>query len=284
MLDIMQSSKNAMMAFEQALRAQTSNMGNMDTVGYKTLKYSFKTIFNQVLQGGSAGDSSFGGTNPLQLGPSVALGGVNVDFSQGDIGQGSTLDAAVIGNGLFMVSPDQGKTFYYTRAGNFKLDGNGNVLDSSGRQLYGYKANDDGTTFNTASPTPMNIGSRTDIGWQANGSLGILVDNYADTDKTGKQPFLYQIALTDFPNKSGLVQHDGTTFVPTPSAGIQFNPGAPGTGIYGEVRSQAIEKSNVFFIGETVDAIEVQRAMSASLTAIKIASEQIQSVIQKIGG
>ena len=51
----------------------------------------------------------------------------------------------------------------------------------------------------------------------------------------------------------------------------------------GQALSQAIEKSNVFFIGETVDAMEVQRAMSASLTAVKIASQQIENIIQQLG-
>ena len=64
---------------------------------------------------------------------------------------------------------------------------------------------------------------------------------------------------------------------------IPFTPGQPAADGMAEAVSQAIEKSNVFFIGETVDAMEVQRAMSASLTAVKIASQQIQNIIQQLG-
>ena len=93
----------------------------------------------------------------------------------------------------------------------------------------------------------------------------------------------FQIALSDFPNKAALIQHDGTTFKATPAAGIPFIPVPAGTSGMGEAVSGSVEKSNVFFTGETVDAMEVQRAMSASLTAVKIASEQIQNIIQQLG-
>ncbi len=83
-------------------------------------------------------------------------------------------------------------------------------------------------------------------------------------------------------NVEGMTQHDGTSFEESPASGSPSATGVPGTGTFGEVMAQSLEKSNVFFIGETIDSIEVQRAMSAVLTAIKTASDQISQVINRL--
>ncbi|MDD5456149.1 MAG: flagellar hook-basal body complex protein [Candidatus Margulisbacteria bacterium] len=286
MLDIMKNGENAMRAFETALRIQTANMGNMSTVGYKSLKYSFKTIFNKVLNTGSAGTIDTGGTNPNQEGSTVGLANIWVDFSQGEIGSGGKLDLALQGNGMFMVSPDNGRTFLYTRSGNFKFSQDGFLLDNSGRQVYGFKYLGNGQ-YDTTNISPIKANDSATAGWQYQGRSGILVNDYDASQKNvgdleNAKP-LYKVALTDFPNSAALIQHDGTTYRATPAAGIPFSPAVSGENGMAEAISQAVEKSNVFFIGETVDAMEVQRAMSASLTAVKIASQQIQNIIQQLG-
>ncbi|MEI7942448.1 MAG: flagellar hook basal-body protein [Candidatus Riflemargulisbacteria bacterium] len=283
MLDIMKNGENAMRAFETALRLQTANMGNMSTTGYKSLKYSFKTVFNKVINTGSAGSLQQGGTNPHQEGSSVALANITIDFSQGELGTGNKLDLAIQGNGLFIVSPDNGNTFLYTRAGNFQLNEQGELQDNSGRSVYGYKSIGNGE-FDTSRIEPIIVENTVNAGWQTAGTKGILVENVtlsAQSLELGVP--LYQVALTDFPNKSALIQHDGSTYKATPAAGIPFDPSPPLVNGMGQAMSQSVEKSNVFFIGETVDAMEIQRAMSASLTAVKIASQQIENIIQQLG-
>lgn len=283
MLDIMKNGENAMRAFETALRLQTANMGNMSTTGYKSLKYSFKTVFNKVINTGSAGSLQQGGTNPHQEGSSVALANITIDFSQGELGTGNKLDLAVQGNGLFIVSPDQGNTFLYTRSGNFQLSEIGELQDNSGRSVYGYKSIGNGA-FDTSKIEPIIVGNTVNAGWQSSGTKGIMVENVTLSEQSLELGVpLYQVALTDFPNKSALIQHDGTTYKATPAAGIPFEPSPPLVNGMGQAMSHAVEKSNVFFIGETVDAMEIQRAMSASLTAVKIASQQIENIIQQLG-
>ncbi|MEI7502598.1 MAG: flagellar hook basal-body protein [Paludibacter sp.] len=279
----MKNGENAMRAFETALRLQTANMGNMSTTGYKSLKYSFKTVFNKVINTGSAGSLQQGGTNPHQEGSSVALANITIDFSQGELGTGNKLDLAIQGNGLFIVSPDNGNTFLYTRAGNFQLNEQGELQDNSGRSVYGYKSIGNGE-FDTSRIEPIIVENTVNAGWQTAGTKGILVENVtlsAQSLELGVP--LYQVALTDFPNKSALIQHDGSTYKATPAAGIPFDPSPPLVNGMGQAMSQSVEKSNVFFIGETVDAMEIQRAMSASLTAVKIASQQIENIIQQLG-
>ncbi|MDR1323983.1 MAG: flagellar basal body rod protein FlgG, partial [Candidatus Margulisbacteria bacterium] len=92
-----------------------------------------------------------------------------------------------------------------------------------------------------------------------------------------------QLALADFTNVEGLTQYDGSLLKESVVSGTR-STGTPGTGAFGTVEPQSLEKSNVFYTGETIDAIEVQRAMSAVLSAIKIASDQISQVINKLLG
>ncbi|GBR76583.1 flagellar basal body rod protein FlgG [Candidatus Termititenax persephonae] len=269
LLDIIRRSKNAMNAFDQSLRIHTNNGANMATTGYKALKQSFKTVFNDVVNEGFQGTGFTGQVNPVQFGSGVSLGDVSLDFSQGALGEGGALDCAISGRGLFMVSPDGGSTVYYTRNGSFHVDTTGQyIVDSSGRTLMGESG-------------PISTGGATDLGW---GPDGVLLSNYtAYADGTEEAQQIGQIAIADFTNVEGMTQYDGTALKESLVSGAR-STGASGTGSLGTIEPQALEKSNVFYTGETIDAIEVQRAMSAVLSAIKIASDQISQVINKLMG
>lgn len=275
-LDIIAQARNAMNAFEESLKIHSANSSHLSTTGYKTLRNSFKTVFNEVVsQGLERGDVS---SNPVQYGSSVTMGNVSLDFTQGSLGEGGALDCAISGRGLFIVSPDGGKTRYYSRAGEFHVDTTGQyIVDSSGRVLMGTTVGGSATSL-----SPIRTDGNTDLGWTIG---GVLISNYT-AYKAGTEPAapLYQIALADFPNVEGLVQYDGTTFKESVVSGSPNRYGLSGDTTFGTIEPQQIEKSNVFFIGETIDALEVQRAMSAALTAIKMANDQISQVINKLFG
>ena len=268
LLDIVRRAKNAMNAYNESLRIHTNNSANMATIGYKALKQSFKTVFNDVVNEGFQGEGTAGQINPMQFGSGVSLGGISLDFSQGALGEGGQLDCAVSGRGLFIVSPDGGSTFYYTRNGNFHVDTTGQyIVDTSGRMLIG------------EGDSPVSTGGYTDLGWGPN---GILIGNYtAYRDGTAPAIQVGRIQLADYTNVEGMVQYDGTALKESSVSGTRYT-GFSGEGSFGTVESESLEKSNVFYTGETIDAIEVQRAMSATLSAIKIASDQISQVINKL--
>lgn len=289
LMDVMTNGKNAMKAFDQALQLSTANMGNVETNGYKSLQYSFQTIFNDVVRGGSAArmDGS-GGVNPLQMGSSVALGGVNLDFEQGEMKEGNDMNLAVLGTGMYVVSEDGGNSFLYTRNSEFGFDSDGYVVDPEGRRLYGFKIAEDGSVI-TNKLVPVKSDGYTDVGWEYKADSGKLIAGYSqykyavenDMDLPETKS-LYQVALTSFVNRSGLVQNDGTTFKPTVASGDPL-PYKVSGGDYGNAYSQTIEESNVFYVGEMLEALGVQRAMQASLTAVKMANQQIQNVVQQLG-
>lgn len=118
MLKLMSQAKNAIEAYNTALEASSANIANMSVTGYKRLDVSFQSVFEKVLSHGSAARGNLGGTNPRQTGQGMTLSGVSVDFSAGEYVDGTGLDLALSGQGLFMVSADGGSSYLYTRAGN----------------------------------------------------------------------------------------------------------------------------------------------------------------------
>lgn len=269
MLDIMNQTKNAIEAYNEALKATSSNIANMNVTGYKRVDVSFQSIFEQVLNRGTAASGDQGGTNPRQFGEGMALSNVVVDFSSGEYVTGTSLDLAISGQGLFVLSPDGGNSYLYTRAGKFSIDSSGNLL-SNGMQVYGL--DDSG---NVTPITGLPSGNTTSYRWQSDGTLQYTTDGttYVSTG--------YRIALTYFANPGGLAQAQGTAFSETVASGTAATFQAPGSGV-GSLKTGQLEQSNVFYLGETITAMELQRAMSGNLTMLRMASDLISQFISKL--
>ncbi|MCU0640468.1 MAG: flagellar hook-basal body complex protein [Candidatus Margulisbacteria bacterium] len=271
MLDVMSQAKNAIEAYNAALKISSSNLANMNVPGYKSLKSSFQSVFERILSQGTAGTTDQGGTNPRQLGQGMSIAGTSVDFSNGDTTGGTPIDLAIAGPGLFIVSGDNGVSYLYSRAGNFNVDSDGN-LTSNGLQVYGLD--------NSGNLTPISglpSGVKTDYRWLDDGTLQYTADGGTTYTDTG-----YHIALTTFPNPSGLAQAQGTSFAATLASGTATNPTTPG-GSAGIIKPGQVEQSNVVYLSETIYSLELQRALSGNLSMVRMASDLISSVIQKLG-
>jgi len=273
MFDVMEQAKNAIEAYNTALKASSANIANMNVSGYKKIDVSFQSIFERVLNRGTAAGIELGGTNPRQFGSGMALSNVSLDFSAGEYVSGTGLDLAISGNGLFVVSPDGGSNYLYTRSGNFEIDANHN-LTSNGMQVYGF--NSAGTVVPI---TGLPYGNKANYQWTSNGVL-----QYSDAPTADPPQYIntgYSIALTYFANPSGLTQAQGTAFAESAASGSAATLQAPG-GAVGSVKPNNIEQSNVFYLSETIDAMELQRAMNGNLTVLKMASDIISQFINKL--
>jgi flagellar hook protein FlgE len=270
MYEAISQARNAIQAYNTALQAASSNITNMNVSGYKRIDVSFQSIFEKVLSRGTAAAGDMGGTNPIQFGQGMGVSETSVDFTEGEYITGKSLDLAISGQSLFVVSPDGGFSYLYTRSGNFEIDAAGN-LTSNGMPVYGI---DGAGALVPISNLPS--GNSADYQWQADGTLQYSADGGTTWTSTG-----FRIALTSFPNPNGLVQAQGTTFAETPASGNAFGAQAPG-GAFGAVRPGQIEQSNVFYLGETIDALEAQRAMSANLAVIRLASDMISEFIKAV--
>ncbi|NPV92045.1 MAG: flagellar hook protein FlgE [Firmicutes bacterium] len=121
-----------------------SNIANVNTVGYKKSRVTFRDALYQNLRGASSPQGNRGGTNPQQIGLGMNLSTVDV-IHDGSSSQstGKTTDLCIQQGGYFIVN-DGGRNFF-TRAGNFDFDQTGNFVNlANGYQVMGYLANANG--------------------------------------------------------------------------------------------------------------------------------------------
>ena len=120
------------------------NIANINTIGYKTGRTTFREALVQTLRGPGRATALTGGSNPVQLGLGMSVGTVDNIFSQGALETtGQLTDLALQGSGFFILS--DGQKEFYTRAGGFGLDGRSNLVDpSNGLFLQGKMAGNDG--------------------------------------------------------------------------------------------------------------------------------------------
>lgn len=105
------------------------NIANVNTVGFKASRVNFRDGFAQVLAAATQAQDTRGGRNPAQVGSGVTLGSINADFTQGSLeGTGRAFDLAIEGSGFFVLG--DGSRNYYSRAGDFQLDGSGRLVQA----------------------------------------------------------------------------------------------------------------------------------------------------------
>ena len=113
-----------------------SNIANINTVGYKSSRVTFRELLTQTIRGATRPVAGVtGGTNPVQIGLGTVVQSIDPTFAQGNLqNTGKITDLAIEGDGFFILS--DGSSRYYTRAGTFTFDGLGQ-LSSTGTALAG---------------------------------------------------------------------------------------------------------------------------------------------------
>jgi flagellar hook protein FlgE len=104
------------------------NIANVNTTAFKSDKFSFANVLSQ-----SMGTSTTDG-----IGRGVQFNGVSPSWSQGSIENTSNAtDMAINGKGFFMVEDNSGSAFY-TRAGEFTFDREGQLVNPDGLFVQGF--------------------------------------------------------------------------------------------------------------------------------------------------
>jgi flagellar hook protein FlgE len=113
-------------AFSKGLQTISNNVTNLNTPGFKSTSFTFADSFSY----GGLGSSFSRYVTSTQVGAGVRYGAESIDFRQGDLRQsGGDLDLAIQGTGLLVLR--NGDRTYYTRTGQFAVDKNGFISDSS---------------------------------------------------------------------------------------------------------------------------------------------------------
>ncbi len=136
-----------------------NNISNVNTYGFKTSRVTFQDMLSQTISGASRPQENVGGVNPRQVGLGMTIASIDRLFTQGSLQTtGNQTDLAISGDGFFIVS--NGDRNFYTRAGNFGLDRNGNLVNpANGLKVQGWMAtrNETGQMAVNTSGTPDDI-------------------------------------------------------------------------------------------------------------------------------
>jgi flagellar hook protein FlgE len=139
---------SALNAQSTAIDVVGNNLANLNTPGFKTSVVAFHDLVTQSLGSGS-GDTQtgFGVGRPITLRV----------FSQGAIQTtAAPLDAAIEGDGFFIVKDPTGATLY-TRGGNLEVDQNGYLTTATGDKLQGWSINNLGKVDTNATIANITI-------------------------------------------------------------------------------------------------------------------------------
>lgn len=181
------------------------------------------------------------GSSPMQTGPVVPTDGA--------------FDLALDGPGFFILNDGQGGQVY-TRAGNFMLDAQGNLVDPLGR------------TVAAGITVPANAAS---VSISPNGQVQALAED-------GTVLAEGQIQIASFGNAGGLESIGGNAYRATLASGpaVTNVPGTPG---HGSIVRGSLQASGTDIATEMVNLITGQRAFEANAKVIQTEDEMIGTVV-----
>ncbi|MFD2616884.1 flagellar hook-basal body complex protein [Terrilactibacillus laevilacticus] len=239
-----------------------NNIANVGTTGFKKGRANFSDLFNQTLTSSTpsqnaANTNGVGGTNASQIGLGSQIGSIDTIASQGNAQTtGRTLDLMIQGEGYFQVT--DGTNTYYTRAGNFYLDENRDLVTSEGLKVLSSGQNGTPINFNPNNYSSITISSDGTIS-------GIRKsDQQLET--------IVRIGVATFANPEGLEKVGGSLFARSANSGAAEYTGQ------GEVKSGALEMSNVDLTDEFTGLITSQRGYQANARVITTADQILQEL------
>ncbi len=235
-----------------------NNIANMTTTGFKRRRAEFQDLIYQNLRRVGANSSDAGTIVPsgAQIGLGVRTAAIYPIEEQGNLQQTSnSLDLAIRGNGLFMVTLPSGDTAY-TRDGTFALSPSGQIVTADGYVVQPgitVPSNATGVVINTA------------------GQVQVTLDGQTAPQTVG------QIQIATFANEAGLAAQGNNLFLQTAASGdpVTGTPASPG---FGSTLQGFVESSNVNVVSEISDLITAQRAYEMNSRVITASDEMMQTL------
>ncbi|WP_425615695.1 flagellar basal-body rod protein FlgG [Anatilimnocola sp. NA78] len=253
-----------MESLQTKLDVIANNLANVNTTGFKKGRCNFEDLFyrNITLPGAQDAQGNYTATG-TQVGLGSRVQSIQTNFSQGAFQETkSPLDVTIEGNGFFQVQDPSTGQSVYTRAGNFAVNANNQLVvgsASTGRLV----------VPNITLPTDY-----TGVSITADGKVVV-----TQSGQTGQQQ-QGQIELAIFPNPEGLLKLGENLYQVTDSSGaaVVSNPQSQGTGT---LRAGYLEASNVEPVQELIDLITTQRSFELNSQAIQ-AGDQILQLISNL--
>jgi flagellar hook protein FlgE len=271
-------------AHQVMLDVTAADIANVNTLGYKGSRMTFRDSLSQLQRGGAAPGIGQGGTNAAQVGLGAQIGSIDNMMSGGALQTtGNPLDIAISGEGWFRVGPANGgtpaapglpTTIQYTRAGNFTTNDNGFLTTSDGAYVMGRNVTAGGTPGPTdqlinipPGSTNLSVGQDGSVSYQPTGGGARVTAGF--------------ISLALFANQGALERRGQNTWGAGPNAGLE-QVGTPGAAGYGVTASGAVEMSNVDLAGEFTNMITAQRGFQANSRIISTADQMLQDLVNLV--
>ncbi len=251
-------------AMQTKLDVIANNMANINTMAFKKDRANFEDLFyrQEVTPGARDAQGTPSATGTL-VGLGTRVASTQINFKQGAFQDTNrSLDVAIEGKGFFQVTDANSGDTVYTRAGNFNINAEGQlVLGSafSGRPL-----------TDAVSIDPK----ATDIVIQENGDVLQRLPNTQNLQTAGT------IQLATFVNPEGLLKLGDNVYAQTDASG-QATPSAPGQQGVGLLRQGMVEASNVEPVEELIDLITTQRSFELNSQTVQ-AGDQILQLISNL--
>ena len=170
-------------ALGNAMTVIGDNIANVNTVGFKGSRVTFQDVLSQSV-------ATTAGT--AQVGRGTSLADISSSFSQGSFeSTDSSTDLAIGGAGFFVVrDPNNANNEFYSRAGEFRFDKDGNFINPAGYIVRGWEL-DEVTGEDLGTITDITLSSFTSSPSDTdNLSMIINLDSDATNNSTGSNTAL----------------------------------------------------------------------------------------------
>ena len=250
-----QSGVTAMKAFSKGVETISSNIANANTTGFKSKTVSFSAMMEDSIKNSQG---------------SLSVTGVKTDL-------------AVSGEGFFRVLKTDDNSQYVTRAGDFHLDAEGYLVNSSNYQVQGL-------TGGAAGAAPAAVGSIRISQTPPAGAelLSFAFDkkgNFSETYSDGTTAVTNRVLLQRFSNPTALKLEGANMFAnfenAAPVGGLALNgltnlPGGVGNGT---IETETLELSNVDLTNEFATLINAQRSLQASSRIVTVSDSMVEDTV-----
>ncbi len=234
----------------------SNNLANVNTTGYKAVRPDFEDLLYQTVRaaGTPATEVTLYPTG-IQVGHGVKAAATQKMFTQGALqSTGNVSDMAIQGEGFFRVLLYDG-SYGYTRDGSFKIDSNGQIVDSNGYRLMPEVILPEGFI-------------RDSLVISQDGRITVKVAGSDDPVEVG------QLMIYRFVNPAGLSSIGQNIYKQTSASGEAI-VGRPGFDGMGKVIQKFLEMSNVSAVKEMVNMIVAQRAYEMNSKAIQTSDSML---------
>ncbi len=250
-----------MEAMETKLDVIANNLANINTTGFKKDRANFEDLLYRTEVYPGVQDST---QTPTAVGTQVGLGvrvtSTQTDHRQGTLQQtGRNYDVAIQGRGFFQVLDPASNESFYTRAGNFDVNANGQLVVGSA------------TVGRLLEPQITIPPDATAVAINGNGEVLVRQPGQTELSTVG------QIQIAQFINPDGLLKEGENMYRVTDASG-QAELGTPTQEGLGALVQGSLEASNVQPVQELIDLITTQRAFELNSQAVQAGDQIMQNI------